>query len=172
MKEAVLFCFFYYGTLCRFQETAIFPAISWSGVWQITNEAAVMKEAVLFCFFYYGTLCRFQETAIFPAISWSGVWQITNEAAVMKEAVLFCLKPLYSIYISLTRRNSLDSLEQAEEAPNRPRSHRSHLSSPAPDNPAPICAHLPGRPPHLPPAPPEAHQGSLRKEGLAAMQTW
>jgi len=39
-KEQGLFLvLFAYGTLCRFQETAkSFPAVSWSGVWQITNK--------------------------------------------------------------------------------------------------------------------------------------
>jgi hypothetical protein len=34
MKEAVSFCLFYYGTLCRFKETAnVVPVVSLSGVW-------------------------------------------------------------------------------------------------------------------------------------------
>jgi hypothetical protein len=35
-KQRPFFACFIYGTLCRIQETAIFPAASWCGVWEIT----------------------------------------------------------------------------------------------------------------------------------------
>jgi len=39
----LLFSLFHYGTLCRFKETAnVVPAVSLSGVWQITyNEISI-----------------------------------------------------------------------------------------------------------------------------------
>jgi hypothetical protein len=50
----VLFCLFYYGTLCRFKETAnLLPAVSLSGVLPIATYKEPLRNnlAILICFF-------------------------------------------------------------------------------------------------------------------------
>jgi hypothetical protein len=67
----MLLCLFYYGTLCRFQETANFfgliPGVA-SG--RDIKEIFVIKRAkLILALFIYGLLCCIQETAIFTAVS-------------------------------------------------------------------------------------------------------
>jgi hypothetical protein len=46
----MLFCLFVYGTLCRAEETAIFPAVSSRGV---CPKASSKNEMITACFFYH-----------------------------------------------------------------------------------------------------------------------
>jgi hypothetical protein len=56
-KSRAFSALFIYGLLCRIQETAIFSAVSWCGVWQITfTDDPLQKEQSFSCSLYLRTL--------------------------------------------------------------------------------------------------------------------